>query len=215
MKTALLITGEYRTFDIAIKTWDHLRGIPVDVYFATWEGPTRHQIEQALTHLPLATVQEIRIEKAAVAMPGRYGPAKMIYLWKIAAMMSCPVQYDAMILTRPDIMCAGVLPDLQAIDSSSLYVLGADQQRMSDQLFVGSQVVITALSQVPYPANYTEIHSYLADQLKAVSKVCLRELNPYAVVRENVDPSQELTFAYVRACAKQWWEATHGQSYEG
>ena len=57
MKTALLITGEYRTFDLAVTTWAHLREVPCDLHFATWEetGLTRQRIEAALTHLPLAT----------------------------------------------------------------------------------------------------------------------------------------------------------------
>ena len=37
MKTAVLVSGMYREFDIAVKSWNFLKDIDCDIYFSTWE----------------------------------------------------------------------------------------------------------------------------------------------------------------------------------
>jgi len=37
MKTAVLVSGMYREFDIAVKSWKFLNDLDCDVYFSTWK----------------------------------------------------------------------------------------------------------------------------------------------------------------------------------
>ena len=37
MKVAVFVYGEYRDFDILVKTWDFLKDLDCDVYMSTWD----------------------------------------------------------------------------------------------------------------------------------------------------------------------------------
>ncbi len=233
-RVALLIAGEYRTFETAIRTWDHLRDLELDVYVST-SGPslTEHRIREVLTALPHATVKGIRIGNPSDDEPQIvYGVSRMILNWRYAVQLvdDSQLPYDALIVQRPDLMVAGDKRNFHAhlehLDPSTLYLISGDKEtkwpkdspptpQMNDQLFIGSLPVIRALSQVPYCELDTDIHRHLGQHLAHLPWKALWDCHPYAIVRPNVDPNHQLTFEYVRACAKEWWETTHGGTYEG
>lgn len=116
-KIAVLISGEYRTFDIAITTMPFLQEENVDVYFSTW-----NQSEQVFPELDLNIVEPITSARIKAALAPkvpkgisldkhekydgsyRYN-TKMIDRWQRGLnLIKCSkVQYDYIVVMRPDV----------------------------------------------------------------------------------------------------------------
>lgn len=114
MNIAVLVFGEYREFDNAVKSWKFLKEFNCDVYFSTWnksiqikedlninliEEITKERIKN---HLPNAIIS-IKNQDDCTFLNGN--TQKMFYHWKesFKMMKESGKSYDSIMLLRPDL----------------------------------------------------------------------------------------------------------------
>jgi hypothetical protein len=116
MKTAVLVSGMYREFDIAVKSWNFLKDIDCDIYFSTWEKSVQTSeilnihIEERITedmilkHIPNAKVKIYNVNDFDFSGDVGYHNDKHLFLLKSSLNMikESEVDYDLLIMTRPD-----------------------------------------------------------------------------------------------------------------
>lgn len=114
VKLAILITGEYRTFDICRKYMTFLNDPDIDIYISTWDktvyknSKINLHVEEEVT---LSRIEEIlgrsaliEIETCPVGLE-KYS-SKMIYKWLRAVTLIENTPYDYVLFVRPDILFA-------------------------------------------------------------------------------------------------------------
>lgn len=115
MKIAVLISGEYRTFDACAPTMKFLHDPRVDIYFSTWDAT---RVELPLINFKFeesVTVERITkaIQKPATIVVDpliqalarmRYN-SKMIFRWKrgFNLIKESKIDYDYVLMVRPDL----------------------------------------------------------------------------------------------------------------
>lgn len=116
MKTAVLVSGMYREFDIAVKSWKFLKDLDCDVYFSTWKKSIQSSkvldihIEEDVTedmilkHIPNAKIKIYDINDYDFSGDKEYHNNKHLFLLKSSLDMikGSGVEYDMLIMTRPD-----------------------------------------------------------------------------------------------------------------
>jgi hypothetical protein len=116
MKTAVLVSGMYREFDIAVKSWNFLKDIDCDIYFSTWEKSVQTSeilnihIEEHITedmilkHIPNAKVKIYNVNDFDFSGDVGYHNDKHLFLLKSSLNMikESGIDYDLLIMTRPD-----------------------------------------------------------------------------------------------------------------
>lgn len=121
-KIAILITGEYRTFDICRKSLLFLNDPNVDVYVSTWNKTTylnpkinlrkTEDVSLERIHRTLNRSAVIKIEDADSFPKEKKYNSRMIHRWKqgIALIENSGVSYDYIVVTRPDILFNNTFP---------------------------------------------------------------------------------------------------------
>lgn len=116
MKVAVLLSGEYRMFDICRPTMTFLDDSEVDVYVSTWdtthhvrpginlscyETVTEEQIANVLGRQATIQVESVEVQKT---LPDHYN-CNMIHRWKqgFQLIQNSGIAYDAIIITRFDL----------------------------------------------------------------------------------------------------------------
>lgn len=114
MKIAVVISGEYRTFDYCRKTMSFLDLDMVDIYFSTWDTsvyriPTTkirevHPVTEERIRAALGKSATIEIQASDLITERRYN-SKMIWRWVrgIKMVKDSGISYDYILLLRPDI----------------------------------------------------------------------------------------------------------------
>ena len=116
MKAAILVNGECRQLDIAIKSWKFLNEIDCDVYVSTWDKSIQINknlninIEEDIDenyikkYLPNAEVQVLDKNNYDFSSDVFYHNAKQIFHWKnsLKMMQNSGKTYDIILMTRPD-----------------------------------------------------------------------------------------------------------------
>ena len=117
MKIAVLISGEYRTFDIAKKSMGFLYDERIDVYFSTWDRTYQENkvlgcvldeevsIDRVKNSLGAKKLAGYSYESASIfKFPYRYN-SKMIHRWQrgLDLIKYSGVEYDAILIIRPDL----------------------------------------------------------------------------------------------------------------
>lgn len=119
MKTAVLVSGMCRQFDIAVKSWKFLQDLDCDVYFSTWKKSVQYSkalnihIEEYITedmileHIPNAKVKIYDVNDFDFSADIEYHNNKHLFLMKSSLNMikESGVEYDLLIMTRPDNYC--------------------------------------------------------------------------------------------------------------
>lgn len=114
MRIAVLVFGEYRELDIAIKSWKFLNEYDCDVYVSTWDKSIQIRndlniniiedvtLDRILNQLPNATVS-IKNQDDVGFLNGN--TQKMFYHWKesFRLMKESNKHYDSIMLLRPDL----------------------------------------------------------------------------------------------------------------
>ena len=116
MKVAILLSGEYRMFDICRPTMTFLNDLEVDVYVSTWdtthhfrpginlscyEKVTETQISHVLERPATIQVESVEVQKT---LPDHYN-CNMIHRWKqgFQLIQNSGIEYDYVIITRFDL----------------------------------------------------------------------------------------------------------------
>jgi hypothetical protein len=137
-KVAVLVGGQYRHFDIAVKSWKPLIDYECDFYFSTWDTTqlktnlhpdySEDRIivtENMITdYIPNA---KVKISIESQELPEIKGNGlKMLAHWKKLMDMVRGKDYDILIVTRPDVffnpeIAFGFFFDTQALNKDALY----------------------------------------------------------------------------------------------
>jgi hypothetical protein len=168
-KIAVLITGEYRTFDIAAKTMRFLQDEKVDVYVSTW-----NKSFQVNKHLGIDIEESVDLKRVQAAIHPkklfghcieanlhyRLGHYKynepMMHRWKkgLRLILNSGVEYDAIMVVRPDLYFqldwithfqGFDQYDIDGMDANTLYSAwtpAPETRKMDDILFFGKPDVI-------------------------------------------------------------------------
>ena len=114
MKIAILLTGEYRTFDVCRKTMEFLDDPRTDIYFSTWDRTiyTRKKVGLACEEIVTADRIKATLNKEAVIeiqpwdliSEGRYN-TKFIHrlIRGLSLIWETSKKYDYIMVLRPDI----------------------------------------------------------------------------------------------------------------
>lgn len=116
MKTAVLVSGMCRQFDISVKSWNFLKDLDCDVYFSTWKKSVQSSaklgiyIEENITeeiileHIPDAKIKIYDVNDFDFSGDVYYHNNKHLFLMKSSLNMikESGVEYGMLILTRPD-----------------------------------------------------------------------------------------------------------------
>ncbi len=246
MKLAVLIAGEFREFAIAHKFWSFLKWPGIDCYFSTWSESVVRPIGskgEIGTYRESVTADQIKsyikVVDSDIADKESHKEINtagwMINRWKAAInlMVKSKVQYDRVILLRPDIALdydeetfktfileSSADPnDLYGINSGPLnerFPLEANG-KMSDLMMFGSLSSLTKLLDLPQcelQSNPADIHSFLA---KHCNQIFTRYMNipipRQCIVRNNCRGLDELSFTQCNLKSKDWWECTNKVFY--
>lgn len=184
MKTAVLIFGEFREFEIAQKSWTFLNKIDYDLYISTWNYSyeenellgihLREDVtpDRILKYFPNAT---INIEDEFYSI----SPTKMTYHWrKLFNMVTISgKEYNNILLMRPDIVLYNKNDEdfinliNSKIEGPIIYNLSGIVHSPSpvflyvqDCLFLGeAKMMKNALLSFPPPdISYKDIHYHLS-----------------------------------------------------
>lgn len=230
MTIAVLIAGEYREFEHAIKSWNFLKH-GVDIYMSTWTtSDVRHHYLK-IHKKEIITEEKIRkiISPVGITIMNDYDrkgkpPAsKIISHWKccITMMNNLEKNYDTVILIRPDLFLK--LSETFEIFLNSklkedvLYSVNVDivdkqMVGIQDQFFIGTQHTITRFSNFQrYPdvsQEKIDWHYWLNDQFRKEFNnfETIPGVDGYCITRANTTP-EDIEFYQVREKTKIWWEA--------
>jgi hypothetical protein len=180
-RIAILLSGEYRKFDVTRKTMPFLDSPGIDIYFSTWDkteylspkinfSRTEHvSAEKIITDLGRAAT--IRIDFHESFKEVKYN-SKMINRWKAGfeLIISSGIEYDYIIIMRPDIFFTPIptpeLINLERFNNSIgfAWATSLDKNLLPDVLFMSSTenmaILMNALS-VDVWANDNETNWHL------------------------------------------------------
>ena len=119
MKTAVVVSGKCRQFDIAVNSWKILNHLDCDVYFSTWKKSVQSSkvldihIEEDITedmileHIPNAKIKIYDVNDFDFSGDVGYHNDKHLFLMKSSLNMikESSLEYDLLIMTRPDNYC--------------------------------------------------------------------------------------------------------------
>ena len=181
MKVAILVFGEYRTFETAIKTWNCRFWDDVDYYMSTWDTSIEpmDRVKHLVTTKWKTDVDENFIKnnlpnvnlKITNSNSKEYienhDTNKMIYHWKILydMVISSGKEYDCIFLVRPDtyFFIQPSFFDITKVDT--LYTFNEVNEGVHDIFFFGyGNIVLEFLKDVPDKMG--NIHVELANFLK-------------------------------------------------
>jgi len=181
MKVAVLIFGEYRTFEAAVKTWNCRFWDDVDYYMSTWDTSFQTATSNT-THLDTPIIQnEVDINFIENTLPNvklkitnsntkeyieNNDTDKMIYHWKTLYNMviDSGKEYDCIFLVRPDTYFFIQPSFFEITKRNILYSASEVNKEAPDIFFFGyGNLVLDFLKNVP---NMNDIHTELADYLK-------------------------------------------------
>jgi len=185
-KMAVLINGEFREFDIAIKSWKFINEIDCDVYVSTWDKTIQINkklnvhIEEDITeddirkHIPNATISILKQSDYDFSFETSWHNAKQIFHWKnsLRMMKESGIEYDVVMMTRPDnyIHCAFKSEDFFTMNEEktlhgplAIHVSGPDKQYfVLDYFFVGSTESISRMVETLSDRMDGNIHGELS-----------------------------------------------------
>jgi tRNA A-37 threonylcarbamoyl transferase component Bud32 len=228
-KIAVLISGDYREFEIAHKSWKFVGNPNVDFYFSTWEQTK--QVNENLGIYIKETVSEDIIRKFLPNCKGidigstliedslDTNGSKMINRWKTAVRLlrDSGFIYDVCIIIRPDLFLdynSHVFNKwLDKVEDGVLYTLSSNTTityLIQDMIIIGNQNTVTkieSLSEYSIKHPY-DIHYWLAKNLSGIfnriEKIDGIGDGEYEVVRPNCRNSSVINLSTVKINLLKW-----------
>ena len=241
MKVALLIAGEWRSHEIAFKSWKPIMHLNPDVYISTWNIseeyslPLGIDIKREITETYISTLFHKSKISVNELVPYSSRFAKMLHNWRICLqmMIQSEIQYDSVILIRPDLYINPVggkfYQTVFRPTANTVYSITDDPSYIQDQIFVSQQKEIckfvpnleTNLHGFEYSINgHVWLGNYLRDQGLKSDKIGGFDSNHlssrFCIVRANCVNEDADSFEKIRYKAKIWWEINNpGLIYQG
>lgn len=233
MKIAVLISGEYRTFDLAKKSMGFLYDDRVDVYFSTWDRTYHQNVQLKLLHDEEVTLDRVKNSLGDKQLAGycyesstmfnqipRYKNSKMIHRWQrgLDLIKYSGVDYDAILMIRTDVYYQEtsmqielIIDRIKNIDSNTLYSgwPGGDKTQ-DDTLLLGSPAIIhSAIGGFDIDkwcnAEYYDWHAWFWQDLtdRNIARAPIIPYFGYIFCRPNVTIEDD-TFEKIRIKSNIW-----------
>jgi hypothetical protein len=227
MKIAVLFCGEYRQFDIAIKSFDFLNDLDCDYYFSTWNISTQKNVnlniditesiteEMILDYLPNVDIDIVDLNSHPNLDSNT---KKMIFHWKNALRMvrDSGKDYDIILLTRPDSFLRINFPvgdfnqmtkkdRIYGIDRISL--VGNNTFTMDDTFIVGNSEIIGSF--VDTLTLGTHMHQGFAKTLMDMGLFVDRLEMGCAIIRANCRDMFNPCFLTISEKRQEWFNSFH------
>ncbi len=185
-KIAVLISGEYREFEIAHKSWEFINNPNVDFYFSTWEVSTqkndklgiqvKENITESVIRKYLPNCKNIDIGSSSLLkMVNKTNNQRMVNRWlkSIEMVEASGIHYDICIVIRPDLFLTYnsdvFYKFLDTIEDNCLYLLSDPSigYWVQDFMLIATKNSITNLMKLPINELEEEknIHTWLAKEL--------------------------------------------------
>jgi hypothetical protein len=192
-KIAVLVFGEYRYLDVAVKSWESMVNYKCDFYFSTWDTTqikgnyeklydvdrTPVTNDMITNYIPNATIQILN----QLELEFTHNHLKQIYHWKNLINMSSNKNYDILIVIRTDIffnkslfnfndiikrMSNNILYGKTFIPSS--YVKEFENNLFDDCFFMGYYDIIKKFIDTIdiFNKNAKNTHAYLRDLCQSI-----------------------------------------------
>lgn len=235
MKIAVLISGDYREFEIAHKSWEFLNNPDVDIYFSTWSRSNQvnekigikkyYKISEDTIKSVIPNCKGVDIGNIILEYSLRSNNRRMINRWKVAVrlMMSSKITYDACIIIRPDLY---LIYDseifynwLQNIKEDHIYTLNGDSTKhifIQDLMMIGTQKSVIKLLELPElrTEEFVDVHLWLAKTLPKlfsnISRIGSIRDTDYTIVRPNSNSGCS-DLAQLKKDSRKWYSSLHSQ----
>ncbi len=208
MKVAILIFGEYRTFETAVKTWNCRFLDDVDYYMSTWDTSLgnsstlpRHLDIPLWENTPdedfiKSTLPNVTLEMTnadSLHYTENHDTNKMVYHWKklYDMVMASEKQYDCVFLVRPDTYFFIHDNLFSKSKENTLYTISkVTKTTAHDIFFFGyGNIVLDFLKNVPNKID--DVHIELANYLN----------NNFANRLDDITPAKGITYGLLRPSA--------------
>ena len=225
-KIAVLVCGEYRQFDIAVKSWDFL--LKYDFYFSLWN--TSHQYNEKLN---INFFENIDKEKITNFIESSYielydesifseksellnksSNFKNLFHWKscLNLLLSNNKEYDGIILMRPDINL-NLNKDISDINFTNKILIANNFKETSnqDELFVHDAMIVGSFESIKFliesfHENEPLTHNTIAKKVinSNFNVISLNDYVNFQIVRPNVRLYNEINSKIIDKCYVEW-----------
>ena len=226
MNIAVLISGEYREFEISYPSWRFDECGTVDYFFSTWSETSEVNarlninISEAVTidrikkHLPITDY----IISDSIDLPNQQ---QMINRWQegLKLIKNSGKTYDSIIVIRPDLYIEyGYLfyHFITNISSNTFYCYcdfyKGELKNVIDQIFIGDSNTILKLIDIDTSVikHNTNIHNFLADYFNTLfESVKVIPFSKYYIVRSNSRGLDSYSYEIIKANSIFWYEQKH------
>jgi len=226
MNIAVLISGEYREFEIAHRSWTFNEYGNVDYYVSTWDE-TR-EVNKNLNINICETVTIDRIQKylpitdSIISEPNiLVNQQKMINRWHegLKLIKSSGRTYDAIIVIRPDLYIEfddNFKHLLHTIEPNTIYcycdLFKGAAKNVVDQFLVGDSNTIFKLLDIDYKIikHNTNIHDFLANQFNGLFQSVNQLLfDKFYIVRSNSRGLASYSYDIIKEKSELWYKKKH------
>ena len=238
MKIAVLISGQYREFEIAVQSWKFIpKGSDVDFYMATWnisydeiyDGKSTPD-ENGIQHITIERIEKVINLRDFRILPEVEGNTITRYTSLIKnslqMLINSNIKYDVVMIMRPDLWVGSSLNNslillLQnkminnILYGASLHYGYMNMPEVRDCFWLGNQITMLKFLNLPTPSNYefgTEKilgQFYIDNNLKSN---LIPDVNACYIVRSNCRNIENLTTEIVDRKAIEWWNIKHPEN---
>jgi len=243
MKYALLVAGELREFNTAVKFWPYNHFSDLDIYMSTWnvnvyDNPISKECINEVVDESLIQ-KNINCKKLLVEnLPENNTWKTLLYIYKLVSVIELILndldQYNVIIITRPDLAYRLYedynLEDYIGQTLSHDIVLGITNNALISQKLVSDVLMVMTsytakrfydvlpkitLDQLLQSTEMIDIHSYLGNLLfDNKFEIANLPIKEWSIVRPNSRGKNNLTFDDVCLDARSYWLAKYNQVIE-
>ena len=234
-KVAVLICGQYREFDIAIKSWKFMPGdMQFDLYMSTWDTSYDEAYDTFNTPTsPIEVITAERIQKTTGFKNFKIfteikGDTVTRYLFLIKScinmMKDSGIEYDYVIVIRPDLWVHEYMDIISLFDNpinddviygtSILQHDSVDNPLAMDCIWIGNQKTIIKYLDIP-ERNYNRGMEHVLGEFYVNQRFDIRLIPAIrdgwslCIVRSNCRDLTEFTFETLDKKAIEWWNTKH------
>jgi len=229
MNIAVLISGEYREFEIAHPSWEFDKCGKVDYYFSTWAETSEVNDNLNINIHETVTIDRIQkylpITDYVISQPlyYLYNQQKMINRWHegLKLIHKSNKTYDVIILIRPDLYIeySDLLQDfISKMNSNTMYCYGDFHRNgignVMDQIFIGDSNTILKLLDIDYTTpkliETTNIHEFLAEHFNRLfNSIQLIPFNKFYIARSNSRGLASYSYEIIKTNSEIWYQQKH------